>query len=60
MGFGRIVFYPGGTQAQYQAVVDEIGPAHADAPGRTLLAAGATEDGWLMTMIWDSKESFEH
>lgn len=59
MAFGRLVFYPGGTQAQYEAVVDAIGPAHADAPGRTFLAAGATEGGWEMITVWESKDAFD-
>ena len=59
MAFARLVFYPGGTEAQYRAVVDEIGSAHADAPGRTFLAAGPTEGGWEMAMVWDSKDAFQ-
>ena len=58
MSFARIVFYPGGTQEQYEAIVAELGQAHASAPGRTLLAAGPTDGGWEMMMVWDSKEAF--
>ncbi len=58
MAWARLVFYPGGTEAQYRAVVDEIGAAHEDAPGRTYLAAGPTESGWQMVMVWESKEAF--
>ena len=59
MAWGRLVFYPGGTEEQYRAVVDEIGAAHADAPGRTFLAAGATDGGWLMATVWESQEDFQ-
>ena len=59
MAWGRLVFYPGGTEEQYRAVVEEIGAAHADAPGRTFLAAGATNGGWLMAMVWESQEDFQ-
>lgn len=59
MAFGRIVFYPGGTAAQYQAVIDEIGSAFTDAAERIFHAAGPTEGGWLMTTIWNSKEAFQ-
>jgi heme-degrading monooxygenase HmoA len=54
-----MVFYPGGTEEQYRAVIDEIGPAHSEAPGRQFLAAGATEGGWLMVMVWESQDDFQ-
>jgi hypothetical protein len=59
MAFGRIVFYPGGTEAQYQAVIDEIGPAFSDVPERIFHTAGASDGGWLMLIIWTSKEAFQ-
>jgi hypothetical protein len=59
MAWGRLVFDPGGTEEQYRAVVDEIGAAHTDAPGRTFLAAGATDGGWLMATVWESQEDFQ-
>ncbi len=40
MAWGRLVFCPGGTEEQYGAVIEEIGDAHVDAPGRTYFAAG--------------------
>lgn len=46
MAWARLVTYPEGTQAQYEAVVSELGAAHRDAPGRTFLAAGPSERGW--------------
>jgi hypothetical protein len=59
MAWARLVFYPGGTEAQYRAVIDEIGEAHASAPGRTYFAAGPTEGGWHMFMVWESQEDFQ-
>ncbi|MGI9120257.1 MAG: antibiotic biosynthesis monooxygenase family protein [Acidimicrobiales bacterium] len=59
MAFGRIVFYPGGTEAQYRAVIDEIGRPFADVPERLFHTAGPTEGGWLMITIWQSKEAFD-
>ncbi|MGI8876678.1 MAG: hypothetical protein ACR2KP_20610 [Egibacteraceae bacterium] len=59
MAFGRIVFYAGGTEAQYRAVIDEIGPAFSDVPERILHAAGGSDDGWLMITAWTSKAAFQ-
>jgi hypothetical protein len=59
MTWGRLVFYPDGTQEQYEAVVAEIGDAHRNAPGRKFLAAGPTDGGWLMAMIWESQDDFQ-
>lgn len=58
MGFARLVHYPGGTAEQFRAVIDEIGPAFAEAPGRTYFAAGPAEGGWSMFMVWDSEDDF--
>ena len=59
MAWARLVTYPGGSEAQYAAVVEALGPAHSDAPGRTFLAAGASERGWQIFMVWDSKDAFQ-
>jgi heme-degrading monooxygenase HmoA len=59
MAWARLVYYPGGTEEQYRAVVDEIGDAHANAPGRSYFAAGPAEGGWAMLMVWDSQEDFQ-
>ena len=40
MAWARLITYPGGTEEQYRAVVDEVGDAHANAPGRLFLTAG--------------------
>ncbi len=58
MAWARLVTYPGGTREQYEAVIAELGPAHAGAPGRIFLTAGPSERGWQMFMVWDSQESF--
>lgn len=59
MAWAHFVTYPGGTEAQYRAVKDELGSAHTDAPGRLFLTAGASERGWQIFMVWDSPESFQ-
>lgn len=58
MPWARLVTYADGTQAQYQAVIDEIGDGMTDAPGRLFLAAGPSERGWQIFMVWDSQSSF--
>lgn len=58
MAWGRMVFYPGGTEEQYRAVADELGDAHVNATGRTYFAAGPTEGGWTMFTVWESQEHF--
>jgi hypothetical protein len=58
MAWGRLVFYPGGTEEQYRAVVDAI-PDFDNVPGRTYYAAGPTEGGWMMLTVWESQEDFQ-
>ena len=50
-------FYEGGTKEQYEAVVAAAHPDGGLPPGQALHAAGATEGGWLVAAVWDSKES---
>ena len=52
-------FFEGGTQEQYDRVVDVAHPAGGLPPGQTYHAAGPTEGGWLVVAVWDSKESFD-
>jgi hypothetical protein len=59
MAWARMVFYPGGTEEQYRAVTGEIGDAFERAEGRTYLAAGPTDGGWIMFMVWESQEHFQ-
>ena len=46
-------------RAASETVIDEIGDAHANAPGRSYFAAGPTEGGWAMLMVWNSQEEFQ-
>jgi heme-degrading monooxygenase HmoA len=58
MAWARLVTYPGGTEEQYEAVLDELGEAMNDAPGRRFLAAGPSERGWQIFMVWESQQAF--
>ena len=52
-------FYEGGTEAQYQAVIDAVHPSTGLPAGQLHHLAGPAEDGWLIVAIWDSKSSFD-
>lgn len=58
--FGIVHEYPGGTKDQYEAGIARVHPSDGSLPeGETYHAAGATEDGWIVITLWDSRESFE-
>lgn len=59
MAFARMVFYPGGTREQFEAVVGEIGGAINDAPGRIYFATGPAEGGWTILTVWESQDAFQ-
>lgn len=50
-------FYEGGTEAQYNAVVDAVHPPGGLPDGQTYHAAGPTDGGYLVIAVWDSKDS---
>ena len=50
-------FWPGGTEDQYQAMVAVVHPAGGLPKGQTHHVAGPTDGGYLITAVWDSKES---
>ena len=50
-------FWPGGTEEQYQATVATVHPADGLPAGQLHHAAGATDGGYLISVVWDSKES---
>ena len=58
--FGIVHRFPGGTKDQYDAGIARVHPSDGSLPqGQTYHAAGATEDGWLVVALWDSRESYE-
>ncbi len=52
-------FYAGGTEQQYQAVLDAAHPAEGLPAGQLYHVAGPAEGGWLIVAVWDSKDSFD-
>ena len=59
MAFARIALFPGGTEAQHQAIVEALGDAQVDPAGRILFAAGPTDDGWQILQVWESREELD-
>jgi quinol monooxygenase YgiN len=45
------------TQAQYEQVLNEVCPDGAMSPGMQYHAAGATENGWCVFEVWESREA---
>lgn len=50
-------FWPGGTEEQYRAMIAVVHPPNGLPDGQLHHAAGATEGGFLIAVVWDSKES---
>jgi hypothetical protein len=50
-------FWPGGTEDQYQAMIKVVHPSGGLPPGQTIHVAGPTDGGFLITAVWDSRES---
>lgn len=59
MAFARLALFPEGTQQQHEAIVEGLGTAHVDAPGRLLFAAGPTEGGWQIIQVWETRDQLE-
>jgi selenophosphate synthase len=52
-------FWPGGTEDQYNATVAVVHPPGGLPEGQTYHAAGPTDGGFLIAVVWDSKEQAE-
>jgi hypothetical protein len=50
-------FWPGGTEEQYRATLAAVHPSDGLPAGQISHAAGPTEGGYLIAVLWDSKES---
>lgn len=57
MAFLLTHFWPGGTEEQYGAMLAAVHPPNGLPDGQLHHAAGATEGGFLIAAVWDSKES---
>lgn len=59
MAIGIIALFPGGTKAQFDAVVEEMGDGHSVQPERIVFAAGAVDEGWQIVQVWRDQSAFE-
>ena len=50
-------FWPGGTEDQYRTTLAAVHPSDGLPAGQISHAAGPTEGGFLIAVLWDSKES---
>jgi hypothetical protein len=50
-------FWPGGTEEQYRAMLGTVHPPGGLPEGQVYHAGGPTEGGFLIAVVWDSKES---
>ena len=58
--FGIIHRFPGATKEQYDAAIARVHPADGSLPaGQTHHVAGATDDGWVVVALFDTRESWE-
>ncbi|WP_295901832.1 hypothetical protein [uncultured Bdellovibrio sp.] len=60
MAYGIIHFFPNGTKEQYDATLALVHPDKNSLPkGQLVHIAGPTKDGWTVSVVHDSKESWE-
>jgi len=58
--YAVVHFFPGGTQDQYEASIAAVHPGAGKLPdGQIFHAAGASEGGWTVMAVHDSKDSWE-
>jgi hypothetical protein len=50
-------FWPSGTEEQYRAMIATVHPPNGLPDGQLYHAAGPTEGGFLIAVVWDSKEN---
>ena len=59
MKYGIVHHFPGGTKAQYDAVLKAVHAKDKLPEGQLFHAAGQSADGWTVIAVHDSKESWE-
>jgi hypothetical protein len=60
MAYGIVHVFPGGTKEQYDASIAAVHPSDGSLPdGQVFHAAGPCAEGWAITAVHDSKESWE-
>jgi len=59
MAYGIVHRFSGGTKEEYEAAVARVHPAEGLPDGQIVHIAGATNDGWIVIAVHDSKQSWE-
>lgn len=54
-----IAEFPGGTQAKYDAIIQEMALGGKMPPGGIFHVAGPMDGGWRVVDVWESREAFE-
>jgi hypothetical protein len=58
MPYGIVHYFKGGTKEQYEATLRAVHTDKGLPEGQVFHAAGPTDDGWIVTAIHDSEESW--
>lgn len=56
---GILFEIPGGTQEQYDAIMDKLELDDNPAEGAILHIAGPMENGWRVVDVWESRADFD-
>ena len=59
MFVGLLLNFPGGSQEQYDAVIEQLNLGGSMPPGGIWHAAGPTDEGWRVVDVWESQEAFD-
>ena len=60
MAYGIVHVFSGGTKEQYDASIAAVHPSDGSLPaGQIFHAAGPCADGWAITAVHNTKESWE-
>jgi hypothetical protein len=61
MAYGVVHHFPGGTKEQYEATIAAVHPTPDKLPdGQISHFAGPSTDGWIITAVHKSQQSWEH
>ncbi len=56
MSYLQTHFWPAGTEEQYRVMIKVLHPATGLPEGQRSHTAGPTEGGYLISVVWDSKD----
>ena len=59
MSVAHIIENPGGTKEQYEQVRKELGIGSQLPPGQLVHIAGASDSGWVVVNVWETREAAE-